>query len=505
VKSRIIFLIIFLLGSNLYADELVVLETLFAENNESFTSYHEDFSCVIDSSGSFWALYTTTREDLRFRHYLKRYASGIEAQRDEIGNDNYFEAWSSPRICRVIGNTLEVQTTYYSDIGGYSHKALSSRNYSGAGSIIQYTGWFKQAYIGKIWKTSDSTASSFGVVLDTSTYDFAEAVFFKNYRLYTPPIINPSFETSFDTLWRSDSAEFLYTDARIQNSNLMAAVIHSADRTVFGLVCVDNEQLLFELDSVLPAPKSNLRLLTTDSSFIMLWREPNTPDLFFLEYNPYSGYVSQVTNFYSKTTTSLEYLPEQQIIVGEGNIFLQVPVLIDSSSSNYSNWSAVVRHSIDRGSLTVTSTDTIIKFFGPQTYINHQITAKDDTPHSMIVTSDGQTSRLYYYGPLNVVFVEHEQVKPESFTILKAFPNPFNPSTTILYSLEERSDIELSIYSINGQEVWKRSLPDHPDGQDYSFRWDGNDAQGNTLPSGIYFINFQSATFSQTIKATLLR
>ncbi|MCK4653768.1 MAG: right-handed parallel beta-helix repeat-containing protein [Candidatus Cloacimonetes bacterium] len=66
------------------------------------------------------------------------------------------------------------------------------------------------------------------------------------------------------------------------------------------------------------------------------------------------------------------------------------------------------------------------------------------------------------------------------------FPNPFNPTTMICYSLKENSKVSLNIYNIKGQKV--KTLVDEtiPAGE-HSVIWNGKDSNGNRVSSGIYF------------------
>ena len=64
-------------------------------------------------------------------------------------------------------------------------------------------------------------------------------------------------------------------------------------------------------------------------------------------------------------------------------------------------------------------------------------------------------------------------------------PNPFNPTTTIRYTLSEASDVRLVIYNVLGQPV--RVLVNGAQGAGvYNVVWDGRDGQGHEVTSGVY-------------------
>ena len=84
------------------------------------------------------------------------------------------------------------------------------------------------------------------------------------------------------------------------------------------------------------------------------------------------------------------------------------------------------------------------------------------------------------------------------------YPNPFNPTTTINYSLKENSKVELDIYNIKGQKV--KSLVNEvlPAGE-YSVIWDGRDSNDKRVSSGIYFYKLKAGDFQRVRKMILLR
>ena len=86
--------------------------------------------------------------------------------------------------------------------------------------------------------------------------------------------------------------------------------------------------------------------------------------------------------------------------------------------------------------------------------------------------------------------------RPNTFSVEQNFPNPFNPSTTIGYSISEESKIELSIYSITGQKVSEIKLPQPQEAGSHSLLWDGNSLQGTPVASGTYFYRLTATGIS---------
>jgi len=89
-------------------------------------------------------------------------------------------------------------------------------------------------------------------------------------------------------------------------------------------------------------------------------------------------------------------------------------------------------------------------------------------------------------------------------TLEQNFPNPFNPSTTIKYSLEKDTDCSIEIFNIRGQKV--RSLVNGFQAKGpKSLVWNGRDAQGRNVASGVYFYKLTTPYKSIAKKMLLLK
>ena len=91
-------------------------------------------------------------------------------------------------------------------------------------------------------------------------------------------------------------------------------------------------------------------------------------------------------------------------------------------------------------------------------------------------------------------------IVPSSFVLSEAYPNPFNPSTSINLSIPESGHVSVMVYNVMGQLV--STLADgYMDASDnYSFTWDGS-----AVPSGVYLITATTANHTSTQKVMLLK
>jgi hypothetical protein len=85
-----------------------------------------------------------------------------------------------------------------------------------------------------------------------------------------------------------------------------------------------------------------------------------------------------------------------------------------------------------------------------------------------------------------------------------AQPNPFNPQTTIHYTVSEAARVRLAIYDARGRLV--RTLVDGPATSGaHTVVWHGRDNRGGSAPSGVYFVRLTSGKQARTSKIVLLK
>jgi len=114
----------------------------------------------------------------------------------------------------------------------------------------------------------------------------------------------------------------------------------------------------------------------------------------------------------------------------------------------------------------------------------------------------------------NLVSVDDDELIPTEFS-LSAYPNPFNPSTTIRFSTSPASShltkgrtevglVTLKVYDILGNEVITLINEEKPAGT-YEAVWNGKNNSGNQVSSGIYFVRIQFDQQFKNLKLMLLK
>jgi hypothetical protein len=107
-------------------------------------------------------------------------------------------------------------------------------------------------------------------------------------------------------------------------------------------------------------------------------------------------------------------------------------------------------------------------------------------------------------GPSSSVDIEHEPTLPGRFQLSQNYPNPFNASTSIQFSLPSRQPIVLSVHNILGQQVavlLERTMSPGT----HKITWDGKDASGREMPSGVYLYRLSAGSFAETRKMLMLK
>lgn len=91
-----------------------------------------------------------------------------------------------------------------------------------------------------------------------------------------------------------------------------------------------------------------------------------------------------------------------------------------------------------------------------------------------------------------------------NFSLGNNYPNPFNPVTTIPFTLYRPSEIHMAVYDVLGREV-RVLLKGEQTAGHYVVTWDGTDLDGRPAASGVYFCRFLVGSFCQIRKLLLTR
>jgi subtilisin family serine protease len=93
---------------------------------------------------------------------------------------------------------------------------------------------------------------------------------------------------------------------------------------------------------------------------------------------------------------------------------------------------------------------------------------------------------------------------PLELTLFGAVPNPFNPSTEIVFALPAAGQVRVRLYDVSGRLVRVLADGSLPAGEN-RLRWDGNDDRGRALASGVYYLRVESADAVKGAALSLVR
>lgn len=88
---------------------------------------------------------------------------------------------------------------------------------------------------------------------------------------------------------------------------------------------------------------------------------------------------------------------------------------------------------------------------------------------------------------------------PQAFELQQNYPNPFNPSTTISYAVPQDARVRVDVYDITGKRVTTLVNSNLQAGY-HTVEWNGQDAFGNQVATGVYFYKMTAGDFSETRK-----
>ncbi len=145
---------------------------------------------------------------------------------------------------------------------------------------------------------------------------------------------------------------------------------------------------------------------------------------------------------------------------------------------------------------------TDAEFFGTNPFV---LPTMKNGDHTVYLSSNSYVELpivTNVYNRIDVLFAEEnspENNSPYSYSLTQNFPNPFNPSTMIQYSIADAQKVELKIYDLLGREV-QTLVNDVQNPGSYNVMFNAQN-----LSSGIYFYRLTAGNFSEVKKMTLVK
>ena len=97
-----------------------------------------------------------------------------------------------------------------------------------------------------------------------------------------------------------------------------------------------------------------------------------------------------------------------------------------------------------------------------------------------------------------------DETLPITYNLYNAYPNPFNPKTTLHYDLPEDAMVNITIYDMMGRQV-KTMVNTQQNAGYKSIQWNATNNAGQSVSAGLYLYTIQAGEFRQTKKMVLLK
>jgi flagellar hook assembly protein FlgD len=101
--------------------------------------------------------------------------------------------------------------------------------------------------------------------------------------------------------------------------------------------------------------------------------------------------------------------------------------------------------------------------------------------------------------------VSEEISQPGWSALGAAYPNPFNPRTTIRYHLPQAAAVDISVLDLAGRRVVRLVRGERQESGTHYIEWDGRDHRGRMAPAGVYLYRLQAGSLDETRRMVLLK
>ena len=156
---------------------------------------------------------------------------------------------------------------------------------------------------------------------------------------------------------------------------------------------------------------------------------------------------------------------------------------------------AVIDH---EGILRYRSVGAVARRFDEQVIRQHIEQALDNLGAALLA-GDKELEQLE-----EIAELELSDGQPRNFELERNYPNPFNSGTVIPFGVSSETEVHLQVFDVLGRPVVNLVVGRLQTGR-YEANWEGRDARGQPVPSGIYFYRLSSGDRAESRKMALVR
>lgn len=278
-------------------------------------------------------------------------------------------------------------------------------------------------------------------------------------------------------------------------------------------------------------PPRNLQAILQGRFVELSWNKPILSNLYDL--GPILSYSIFVNNSLLTSIAATDTLFVHGPVIG-GNMTYSVKAIYTNGESELSDPVTMSIPFSEPLNLTGIFQDNSIQLtWEPPAYVDRAFagyrvyrnsTAITTTPLTTLTYTDSNITfgQTYSY-TVRAIYLNPNGVSPHSNTLvitanstenpnittykteLKGnYPNPFNPSTSVSFSLKEASKVNISIYNIKGELV-KVLLNDTKNAGHHSIIWDGKNSNNKTVSAGIYMLKMENNEYIKTKKIIMIK
>ena len=149
---------------------------------------------------------------------------------------------------------------------------------------------------------------------------------------------------------------------------------------------------------------------------------------------------------------------------------------------------------------SISANDSAKLVFSYPLWVPKQNTINEVWSDSVIIKSNSVTNpELGLPTMIDFPVSVKEDEQPNSYYLLRNYPNPFNPETTVEYSIPTSTHVELIVYNFVGEKIIELENRFQQSGR-YKVNF-----KSDNLPSGIYFVHLKTKDYKKSIKIVLLK